>query len=859
MSRETSAKKCVPLLPFRLAWKGLKTNPGFTTTAVTNIALGVLGFLVVVGFNDSFLAEIRSRTKAIAAADMVASSRVKPSDEAVATLRSHLPQGTVESEELSLTTMATTTTGSRLVEVRFVDEKFPMYGSLQLAQGGNTAPGVAKDIFNTNKIWIYPELQAQLGVHIGDTLKIGDVSYIISDLVLDDPTTSGLGFVLAPRIYASIDTAAETGLMQFGSRVQYMYRFKLPGNIDSDLLEQTLRTEIPNRDLRIKSHRNASEEMGRMQSYLNDYLGLVALAALFLATVGTAYLLRGHLSATIKEFGILRSLGGAPTLPAKVFAIQAVLLGLAGSLMAIVLSRILMPQLSSLMTPLTGKISTAPISLESAGIGVVMAVAGGLLMALPLIGRLLSLKPAFLFQEASVPTIAFRPRQSLYYLPALVLWWLAAVAQSHSLRNGSIFAGAFLGASIILAAWGFLKLTALAKILPKIHTRIPWKLKLALTQMARSPLASLSSFLALALGATLLNVIPQIRASVAKEIERPDTSIPQFFMFDIQDDQIDPLKEFFTNRHVTLSQPAGIVRARLDTINGQPAEQRKLTIESNREQGDRESLQTRMQNLSFRSALSASESLTEGQFNGSNWDGQSVPEMSIEQEFAKRLGLKLGDILTFDISGVAIDAKVSSFRRVRWTSFQPNFFILLQPGVLDDAPKTWVASATGIQDSDRDIIQRDLVNTWSNISVIDVKSAVRRMLTLIDQISKAIGFIAVLAVLAGLGVLFAIASHQARERRISFALLKTLGANVKQATIVSLWEYGLISIAAIALGTLVSIGVSFILSSYIFKAPWQGTWQTPVLTAVILTPISIAITWLAVRRALAVPVGELLR
>lgn len=847
-------------LPFKLALKGLRVHPGFTMTAVINIALGVLGFLVVVGFNDSFLAEIRTRTKTIAAADLTASSRVKPTAESLQALRQHLPAGTVESKELSLTTMATTKSGSRLVEVRFIDEKFPMYGNLQMQNAGVTAPGIARNIFGSNQIWIYPELLSQLGVHIGDTLKIGNVDYQIADVVRDDPTTSGLGFVLAPRIYASIDTAEKTGLIQLGSRIQFMYRFQLPSTVDPDALEASLRKQIPDRELRIRSHRNASEEMGRMQSYLNDYLGLVALAALFLATVGTAYLLRGHLSTTIKEFGILRSLGAPPILPAQVFAIQAVFLGLLGSLLATLVSRALQPQLAILMAPITGPIASAPISMESIGIGMTMAVAGGLLMALPLIGRLLSLRPAFLFQEASVPTIAFQSRQGFLYLPALLLWWIAAVAQSNSLRNGSIFAGAFLAAAILLGGWGFIKLKVLTYILPRVQSHVPWKLKLALTQIARSPLASLSSFLALALGATLLNVIPQIRASVAKEIERPDTTIPQFFMFDIQDDQIEGLRDFFTKRSITLSEPSGIVRARLDSINHQPAETRKINIESDREQGDRENLQTRMQNLSFRSHLSPSETLIEGSFNGNPWEdgSQTMPEMSIEQEFAKRLGLALGDVLTFDISGVAIDAKISSIRRVRWTSFQPNFFILLQPGVLDDAPKTWVASATGIQDAERDVIQRDLVTSWPNVSVIDVKSSVRRILVLVDQISTAIGFIAILAVIAGLGVLFAIASHQARERRISFALLKTLGADIRQATIVSLWEYGLIAVAAMTLGTLVSVGVSFILSSYIFKAPWQGTWETPVITALILTPLSIFITWIAVRRALAVPVGELL-
>lgn len=850
-------RKCSAMLPIRLALKGLRVNPGFTATAIINIALGVLGFLVVVGFNDSFLAEIRTRTKSIAAADLIASSRVKPSDETVAELRKAIPPGSTESKELSLTTMATTPTGSRLVEVRFIDAAFPMYGSLSLQKRGNSETGVAKEIFASNRIWIYPELQSQLGVHVGESLKIGEMTYQIADVVLDDPTTSGMGFVLAPRIYASLDTAEKTGLLQYGSRIQYMYRYKIPGNIDPDQLEQTLRAAIPHKDLRIRSHRNASEEMGRLQSYLNDYLGLVALAALFLATVGTAYLLRGHLSATIKEFGIMRSLGAAPTLPAWVFALQAMFLGLIGAMVATIASRLVLPQLARLMTPLTGKIVMAPISLESVGIGIVMAVAGGLLMALPLIGRLLTLKPAFLFQEASVPTISFQPRQGLLYLPALILWWAAAVAQSHSLRNGSIFAGAFLGASLLLAMFGLITLKVLARILPNLN--FPWRLKLALTQMARSPLASLSSFLALALGATLLNVIPQIRTSVAKEVERPDTSIPQFFMFDIQDEQLQGLKDFFAKHQVSFSEPSGIVRARLDAINNEPIDKRRITIESNREQGDRENLQTRMQNLSFRTHLSAAESLVDGKFNGENWSGQGIPDISVEQEFAKRLGLKIGDIMSFDISGVTIEGKVASLRRVRWTSFQPNFFLLFQPGVLDDAPKTWVASATGVKDEDRDTLQRDLVNTWSNISVVDVKSAVKRILTLIDQISSAISFIAVLAVIAGLGVLFAIASHQARERRISFALLKTLGADIRQSTIVSLWEYGLIAFAAMTLGTLVSIGVSFILSSYIFKAPWQGTWETPLITAAILTPMSILITWFAVRRALAVPVGELLR
>ncbi|MCX6126634.1 MAG: hypothetical protein NTV34_18025, partial [Proteobacteria bacterium] len=658
-----------------------------------------------------------------------------------------------------------------------------------------------------------------------------------------DPTSSGMGFVLAPRIYVDRKTASSTGLILAGSRVQWVSRFKLPESIDSDRLEESLRKSFRDSELRIRSHRNASEEMGKLQSYLNDYLGLVALAALFLATVGTSYMLRGHLANSIKDFGVMMSLGARSHLPMQVFAIQAILLGFFGSLIAVIFSRLTLPWLAQLMRPITGSISIAPLSLGSLTIALLMSIAGGLLMALPLMMRLATLRPAFLFQESSAPSLTVSWKTALWYLPALLLWWGASVLQSHSWRNGSLFSGAFVGSAAIIALFGYVGLQILLRLLPRI--RLKWQFRLALTQIARGPLAALSTFLALALGTTLLNVIPQLRASVAREIERPDSVIPQFFMFDIQDDQIEGIKSYFSEKSFQLTEPSAMVRARLDMINGLPAESRKLNLEGERDQEQRENLQTRMQNLSFRSHLSKSETLIEGEFVGRTWDGVGIPAVSLEGEFARRLGLGLGDMVTFDISGVPVEGKVTSFRKVRWTSFQPNFFILFQPGVLDDAPKVWVTSASGIGESIREEIQASLVARWSNVSVVDVKATVQRLLVLVDQVSAAIGFVAILALIAGLGVLFAIASHQASERRLSFALLKTLGAKLESATATVLIEYGILSIGAVALGTLLSFGVSYLLSLYIFKATWQADLRVPAMTAAILLPASLLLTWIA--------------
>jgi putative ABC transport system permease protein len=845
------------MLVLRIALKGLKSNQGFAWLTAFNVAFGVLSYLAVVGFNDSFLARIRSNSQSTASADIVTTSRIKPSEETETKLSEAMPVGTEQAKELVILTMAASSNETRLVEVRFIDHHFPMYGSMKLRNGGLSPPGVGATISNSNRAWIYPELLSQLKLKQGDDFKIGSHSYIVSDVVDEDPTASGMGFSIAPRIYVDLSTADATGFLVTGSRIQWITRFKVPAQIDSDKLEQKLKAVFQNDQLRIRSHKNASEELGRLQKYLNDYLSLIALAALFLSTVGTSYMLRGYLINNIKEFAVLMSLGAKSSLPVRIFLIQATILGLSGSFLGIALSRLALPLLARLMEPITGEVVISALSLSSILVATIMAVGGAVFMAIPLTANLARLRPGFLFREASLPTLKPTFKNNLLYLPAIFLWLAASIYQSGSVRNGGIFAGGFMLSAVLIVATGYILLRYIPSLLPS--SRLGWKARLALTQISRNPLAAMSSFLALALGTALLNVIPQLRASVSKEIERPNSLIPQLFMFDIQDDQIEELKSFFLKKSYDLSEPSPMIRARFDMINAAPVSERKMNLEGERDQEQRENLQARMQNLSFRSTLGSSEQLVEGTLWNKPWDGVGVPAISLEQEFARRLAIRVGDILTFDISGVVVEGKVESLRKVRWTSFQPNFFIVFQPGVLEDAPKVWVASASGIADDRRLALQSELVDSWPNISVVDVKATVLRLLTLIDQISQAIGFVSILSLAAGFSVFFAIASYHAKERRLTFALLKTLGAGIKSATQTTLIEYGLIAGAAVLLGTFLSFGLSYLLTSYVFKATWWPNWFTPLFASITIFPTSVALAWLAVRQTLKVKVVELLK
>jgi putative ABC transport system permease protein len=853
-------------LSIKLALRGLITQPRFFAAIVINIALGVSGFLVVGIFSESFQNEIQKRTRSISSGDLIVSARVKPTEGQIAELEKQLPPGFSVSKEISLVTMLSHNKASRLVEMRFVDEAFPHYGDFTLTEGLQILPGGMSLLARTNKAWLYPELQRDLGLKKGDTVQIGNLQATVDDFVVDDPTTSAGGFTFAPRAYVHIDNADRTGLLEVGSRVGWIWRYKFPPIVDVLQIEAQLKERYATSNLRIRSHVTSTDESSRLQTYLADYLGLVSLSALFLAMLGTSYLIRGHLARSVKDFAILMTLGTTYRQPAIIFLIQIVIFCILGTLLAAGTATAALPFLTKILTPIIGSIQIQPMSLAALGLAFVLCLTASISISLPSIHWISKLSPGILFRESMLESSKVAASKALLYLPTVGLWWLGAIWQAQSVRNGSVFAGSILFSALVLGLCGFLFLRLARKASKQM--RLDWRIRLALVQIYRNPMPAMSSFLALALSTTLLNIIPQIRSSIAREIERPDSVIPQFFMFDIQEEQIEPLKDFLLTTDTTLLNPSPMIRARLDLINGTPLNERLVSLEGQRDQEQRESMQARMQNLSFRSILRPSESLIKGNFVTARWNEIDPPAISLEEKFAQRLGVGIGDMMSFDVSGVTIEGRITSIRKVRWTSFEPNFFILFQPGVLDDAPKIWLGAATlskepltqdlRPEDSLKSTLQGKIVSQWPNISIVDVKAAVQKLLTLVDQISRAISFVAFLSLVTGLGVLFAVATMQAEERRLSFALLKSLGASHSDVSYSIIVEYVLLASLAVVIGSLVSIGVSYSLASYVFNSEWQAHLGQPIAIAATILTASLFLTFVATKRALGQSVRSLL-
>ena len=827
---------------------------------VLNISLGLSGFIALDSFRHSIENSLNLRSRSVLGADLGISSRRPIGKELLAVAKAQVKPETEQSQMIELYSMVANSQGnSRLIQIRAIDFNYPFYGALELKNSGAQGRGENRVIHQQPTAWVYPEILLQLNVKVGDTIKVGDSDFVIGDVVEND-AAAGITTSMAPRLYIGLQHLKSTGLINGQSLAWYSHLFHLPNQTDQQLdeLESHLKKH-PNtpEGTRIYSHRSASEQLGRLLNYLSDYLGLVALSALFLSGVGTTFLFRSYFNSKIYQTAILLSLGVTPRVVFFATLTQVALLGLIGALPAIGLSLLLVPAIAKITAQLLPVQLLVQIPPSTLVLALLMGLLGSVLVCLPIARRISDLKPAILFRGASSLGTKWGIRTLFAALPALISFWALAVWQAHSWMVGSLFVALFLGSGLILGLAGF----GFLRAMDRISSSLPRLLRLATRDLARHPLTSLTSFLALGLGLLLLNLVPQIQTSLESELEHPEQSrLPSLFLFDIQEEQLAKLKVIVKDFGSHLQQISPLVRARLSQVNGQKFE-KKSQAGFTREEEREAQFRNRGFNLTYRERLSESETIIAGKdFSGpfkENLD--MVPEISIEKRFADRLGLKLGDLLTFDIQSVPITGKIINLRMVKWTSFQPNFFVQFQPGVLDPAPKTFLATLPKLDLATRASLQNEIVSKLPNVSLIDVSRLVQRLMEITQQMSWALQFMALLCLLAGFLVLYSISSHQVQSRSWEMNLLKVLGGSPKFVRRFFLIQFAIIALASSTLGVLISIGVSYILSKLLFESLWVWQWEVPLISLISVVALSWGVTHLAARRVLAQKPSQLLQ
>ena len=792
-------------------------NKKFSLIFTINLIVGLLGFLTLDSFKRQYAEELSSKSQENLSADFKVTSRNPFTNAQQKAISDNLPSKAKTQTIKTLYSMASTANASALVELKGIENSYPFYGNLTLSNNEKVFGESKKEILLSSSVWVSPQVLDQLDTSIGEKIKIGQLEFVIHEVISDDTAIGWIGTSLAPTIYIDQKKLVKAGLIKTGSTISHHILFKLPQDKIADF-ETGVRNSIHDPSIRLTNHLSAGRDGGRLVKYLTDYLGLVALVALFLANLGVIYLFREYLVSKHYTLAILKSIGLSPLKSVYLYWSYFTILSFLAAILANLITMSLLPIFNTLIAEFTSQSMSLSLDIESFFVSILIANLSTSLISIPYLYHVYKSSPQSLFQESFSQKFISKKSSALLFIPALIYLYTLSIWQAKSLIIGSIF---FL--SLILSlVFSSLFFVSLLKLM-KNYTFSNFRLSMTWSFISSKKVATITTIGTISIGLFLINLIPQIENILLHEISsNQEKSQPSLFLFDIQEEQKEHFVKLLSEENINIFNLSPMIRGRLLKVNNE-----QLVIESSSEIETREAensrrMKNRGANLSYRSKLLESEEIIQGKFYPSVYHkDQAYPELSIEVRYAKRLGIKLGDILTFDIQGLDIDAKITSLKSIKWNSFDPNFFIQIQPGVIDDAPKTYLASLSSMPAEKRRLIQKRVVRELGNISIIDVSKLIDKIRKSILQMSLILKTMSLLTIFAGLFVIFTLFRHQAKSRQADFNLLKILGSSFQEIRIISFLETLFVTFTGILIGNLFCLLTTWIIGKELFNGLWD--------------------------------------
>jgi putative ABC transport system permease protein len=813
---------------FRLAWRetrGAWRHFGYFFACIT---LGVSALVGVGSFADSLERTVARSAKSLMGGDVeVRSSLPLPAD--AAPLMAGVP--TTRVRELVAMAQAGPAQ-SHIVELKAVEPGYPFYGALV-----TDPPRPLDTLIGGGHALVHDSLLARFGLRVGDRFRVGELELTIAGVIEKEPDRAIGVFSLGPRVLIAGDDLERTGLIRPGSRVRYRTLVRLPEGGDAQAFRDRLAAALP-AGQRVSTYGQAQPGLRRFWDQLTMYLGLTGLVALMVGGIGVAVSVDAFVRQKLASIAILKALGAGwqPLLAA--YLLQTALLGLGGSALGAFLGSAVQPLLAPTLTRLLPIELTLSFSPRAVLSGLAMGVGVTLLYALWPLLQIRHVPPALILRMDVEPRLRGR-RPWAAALPlaaglaALALW------QAGSWKIGALFAGG-LAAALILLALGARLVIALAR---RVRWRSPaWRQGAANLHRPGSHAGPVLVSLGLAV-MLIVSIALLDRSLRAQLVDRAPGSTPAFFFIDIQTDQAEAFARLVAASGASApAELTPVVRARLSAING--------TSIAQDERARREDAWylTREYVLTWAKQPPGHNTLVAGRW----WTAEEAarePLISVEEEIARQLGVKLGDSLTFDIQGVPVSARVTSLRHVDWRSLTSNFFVIFSPGALDGAPSTFIATV-GARPEQETRLQSAVVAAFPNITAVPIREVLERVSAMLDQIALAVRLVAAFSIGAGLIVMAGALAITRQQRLYQSVILKALGATRGFVSRVFAVEYALLGAAAGLAGSALAALLAWAVLRWALEVPWRwapGTLLAGVATA---TALALLVGFLGTRRLL---------
>jgi putative ABC transport system permease protein len=759
------------------------------------LAVGVAAVVAVAALADNLDQGLRGEAKQLLGADLVVQGR-QPIPDAVRAAANDL-EGAKLADIRELATMAATEVPeggvpeSLLVELKAVSGEYPLYGRLE------TEPAGAAAALGSDGALLAPEGLERLGLVVGDRLRLGSASFVVRGVLRAEPDREVTPFTLGPRVMISGDGLARTGLEAFGSRIGYRLLVRLPGNATAPQVaaaEKALSAALGTAPWwRLETWQQAQPELRQGLRRVERFLGLVALLSLLVGGVGVAQSVRAFLASRLDAVAVLKCLGVRPREAFALYLGQCLALALAGGLLGGFAGLLIQQQLPRLLGDVLPAVQDLRFWQPRAlfrGLG--LGILASLLFALPPLVAVLRVPPLRALRRSAEPLPPSRLARAGSALAAFSGLLALAFAQSGEWDLALRFTGALVAAVAVLALAGWLLRRGAAALarLPR-----PLLLRHGAALLARPAGDALAALVALGLGVlvVLATTLVQQHLTTALEAELP-TGSPSAFLMDVQPDQWQRVEALLKAEGAEAVESVPVIMARLAALDGVPVDELAKRAGAAEERERRWAL-TREQRLTYLEALPPDNRLVAGAL----WQDGAAAEVSLEEEYARELGAKLGSRLTFDVQGVPVEVLVTSLRAVDWRTFRINFFVVVEPGVLEEAPQSRLASAR-LPIGREARVQGLLAQGFPNVTLVNVRQVLEKISAVFRRLGLGVRFLGGFTAVAGLAILFGAVAASAVRRSREVALLKTLGFTRRGVALLFAVEHGLTGTAAGLLG-----------------------------------------------------------
>lgn len=705
-----------------------------------------------------------------------------------------------------------------LVELKAVDDAYPLYGAMALGGGTSLDEALARsgDAYGGAAD---PELLARLGLELGDVLMVGRAAVRIAAVIEQEPDRVGGSIGFGPRLMVGHEALAASGLVRPGSLVRWHYRIRMDEAGVASLAEiaraiARAEREFPSAGWRIRSRANAAPGLQRQIDRFTEFLTLVGLTALIVGGVGVANAVRAFLDSKRAVIATFKCLGAPGGFVFRIYLIQILLLAAGGIAVGLVLGAIApfgAGVLLEQILPIGEHVTVYP---QALGLAAVYGLMTALAFSVWPLGRAHDVAPTALFRERLGDERAL-PRWPYLAatIAAVVGLAVLAVAFSEDRRISLIYVGATAGAFLLLrlVSVGVMRL---ARRLPRPKLT---EARLALTNIHRPGALTPSVVLSLGLGLALLVALAQIDGNLRHQLTSglPERA-PSFFFVDIQNHEIEEFEDFLRREAAGAEiQRVPMLRGRMVSLGGVPVDEIEPAPEAAWAlRGDR--------GITYSQDLPENSELVSGKWWPADHAGEAL--VSFEDEIARGLGLAIGDTVTVNVLGREITARVANTRRVAWESLAINFVMVFSPNTFAGAPHTHLATITWPGDTTLEqemALLRKVTAAYPTVTSVRVKDALDAVNDLVGQIAAAIRIAAGVALVASVLVLAGALAAGHRYRIYDAVILKTLGATrgtVMSAFVLEYAALGLVTAAfAVVAGSLAAWGVLWQVMSIEFR------------------------------------------